>query len=153
MNRVGAIAAPVVLLLLLLGLWQGLCVALKVPTYLVPTPMEVGQAIAGNAPLLAASALNTLAMAMAALAIASILGCGLALVVATSGMLEAAAHKLGLSYPPLALLLVVGCVFLLMFYRFSVIISKLRDDNIALAQRLAILEYHLQNLRGGQPHV
>jgi len=68
------------------------------------------------------------------------------------GMLEAAAHRLGLSYPPLALLLVIGCVFLLMFYRFSVIISKLRDDNIALAQRLAILEYHLQNLRGGRPN-
>ena len=68
------------------------------------------------------------------------------------GMLEAAAHKLGLSYPPLALLLVVGCVFLLMFYRFSVILSKLRDDNIALAQRLAILEYHLRDLRSGQPH-
>src|SRR5579862_579959 len=60
------------------------------------------------------------------------------------GMLEAAAHKLGLSYPPLALLLVIGCVFVLMFYRFSVILSKLRDDNIALAQRLAILEYRLQ---------
>lgn len=69
------------------------------------------------------------------------------------GMLEAAAHTLGLSDPPLALLLVIGCVFLLMFYRFSVIISKLRDDNIAQAQRLAILEYHLQALRDGQPHV
>jgi hypothetical protein len=68
------------------------------------------------------------------------------------GLLEAAAHKLGLAYPPLALLLVIGCVFLLMFYRFSVIISKLRDDNIALAQRLAILEYHLQSLRDSQPH-
>ena len=68
------------------------------------------------------------------------------------GMLEAAAHKLGLADPPLALLLVIGCVFLLMFYRFSVIISKLRDDNIALAQRLAILEYHLQTLRDGRPH-
>ena len=69
------------------------------------------------------------------------------------GMLEAAAHTLGLSDPPLVLLLVVGCVFLIMFYRFSVIISKLRDDNIALAQRLAILEFHLQTLRDGQPHV
>jgi hypothetical protein len=67
------------------------------------------------------------------------------------GFLVAAAHKLGLSDPPLALLLVVGCVFLLMFYRFSVILSKLRDDNIALAQRLAIMEYHLQTLRDGQP--
>ena len=69
------------------------------------------------------------------------------------GMLEAAAHKLGLSDPPLALLLVVGCVFLLMFFRFSVILSKLRDDNIAQAQRLAIMEYHLQTLRDGRPHV
>ena len=68
------------------------------------------------------------------------------------GLLEAAAHRLGLSYPPLALLLVIGCLFLLMFYRFSVIISKLRDDNIALAQRLAILEYHFHEARGGQPH-
>ena len=35
-----------------------------------------------------------------------------------------------------------------MFFRFSVIISHLRDDNIALAQRVAILEYHLQNRQG-----
>ena len=69
------------------------------------------------------------------------------------GLLEAAAHTLGLSDPPLALLLVIGCVFLIMFYRFSVIISKLRDDNIALAQRLAIVEYHLQTLRDERPHV
>jgi hypothetical protein len=68
-------------------------------------------------------------------------------------LLEVAAHKLGLADPPMALLLVVGCVFLLMFYRFSVIVSKLRDNNIALAQRLAILEFHLQTLRDGQPHV
>jgi len=63
------------------------------------------------------------------------------------GLLEATAHKLGLSHPALAPLLVIGCVFVLMFYRFSVIISKLRDDNIALAQRLAILEFHLESLK------
>jgi hypothetical protein len=68
------------------------------------------------------------------------------------GLLEATAHKLGLTYPPLALLLVTGGVFLVMFYRFSVILSKLRDDNIALAQRLAILEYHLHSLEGERPH-
>jgi hypothetical protein len=60
------------------------------------------------------------------------------------GLLEAAARELGLSYPPLALVLVVGCVFLIIFYRFSVILSKLKDDNIALAQRVAILEYRLE---------
>ncbi len=66
-------------------------------------------------------------------------------------VLESVAHYLGISYPPLALLLLIGCVFLIMFYRFSVIISKLRDDNIALAQRVAILEYHLQCLRDQHP--
>jgi hypothetical protein len=39
-----------------------------------------------------------------------------------------------------------GGVFLIMFFRFSVIISHLRDDNIALAQRVAILEYHLRSI-------
>src|ERR1700683_4536626 len=62
------------------------------------------------------------------------------------GMLDAAARILGIAYPPFVLLLVVGCVFILMFYRYSLILSKLRDDNIALAQRLALLEYHLQHL-------
>jgi hypothetical protein len=61
-------------------------------------------------------------------------------------MLEAVSSYLGILYPPLALLLLIGCVFLIMFYRFSVMISKLRDDNIALAQRVAILEYHLHTL-------
>jgi len=66
--------------------------------------------------------------------------------------LEAVADRLGITDPPLALLLLAGCVFLLMFFRFSVIISKLRDDNIALAQRVAILEFHVQSMqkRGGE---
>src|SRR6266568_1539246 len=64
-------------------------------------------------------------------------------------LLDATAGFLGISYPPLAPLLLVGCVFLLMFYRFSLVVSKLRDDNIALAQRLAILEFHLQSLKNG----
>jgi len=67
-------------------------------------------------------------------------------------LLDATAGFLGISYPPLALLLIIGCVFLLMFYRFSIIISKLRDDNIALAQRLAILEYHLRTQKDDSAH-
>src|SRR6185437_8318792 len=46
---------------------------------------------------------------------------------------------------PLALFLIVGSVFLLLFFRFSVIVSHLRDDNIDLAQRVAILEYYIQS--------
>lgn len=53
----------------------------------------------------------------------------------------------GLPDTPLTLFLLAAGVFLLMFFRFSIIISHLRDDNIALAQRVAILEYHIQNSR------
>jgi hypothetical protein len=53
----------------------------------------------------------------------------------------------GLPDTPLTLFLLAAGVFLMMFFRFSVIISHLRDDNIALAQRVAILEYHIQSLR------
>lgn len=59
---------------------------------------------------------------------------------------QLAADYLGIAYAPIALLVVIGGVFLLMFFRFSVIVSRLRDNNIALAQRLAILEYHIQTL-------
>jgi hypothetical protein len=63
-------------------------------------------------------------------------------------LLDAAARQLGVADSPLALMLLAGCVFVIIFYRFSLIISKLKDDNIALAQRVAILEYHLQSMSG-----
>ena len=63
-------------------------------------------------------------------------------------LLQTVSEYLDITYPPLALVLVAGGMFLIIFYRFSVIISKLKDDNIALAQRVAILEYHLQSMRG-----
>ena len=53
--------------------------------------------------------------------------------------------RLGLTYPPLALLLLVSCVFVVVIYRLSVVISDLKDANIAIAQRLAIVEFQLQN--------
>ena len=61
--------------------------------------------------------------------------------------LGAVALYLGIPDSPMALFLIAGAVFLIVLYRYSLIISRLRDDNVALAQRVAILEYHLQNLR------
>jgi hypothetical protein len=46
-----------------------------------------------------------------------------------------------------ALLLIALSVFLMVFYRFSVVMSKLKDNNIALAQRVAILEFHIASLK------
>ena len=65
----------------------------------------------------------------------------------SQNLLHSIAGLLGVTYPPLALILLVGCVFLVMFYRFSLIISQLKDDNIALAQRVAILEYHIRSFK------
>jgi hypothetical protein len=60
-------------------------------------------------------------------------------------LLEMLAQAIGASSPSAALLIFTMCVFLVVFYRFSIRISDLKDANIALAQRLAILEYQLQS--------
>ncbi|MBL8178851.1 MAG: DUF2304 domain-containing protein [Bryobacterales bacterium] len=52
---------------------------------------------------------------------------------------------IGIHDVPLALLLTVFAVFLFVFYRFSVVVSNLKDANIALTQRVAILEFHLRS--------
>ena len=62
-------------------------------------------------------------------------------------LLDFMTRRFGIPDTPLTLFLIAGSVFLIMFFRFSVIISHLRDDNIALAQRVAILEYHVQSIR------
>lgn len=59
-------------------------------------------------------------------------------------VLQGLANLLQVSSPPFALLLFAMFIFLFVFYRFSVRISDLKDANIALAQRLAILEYQLR---------
>lgn len=68
----------------------------------------------------------------------------------SSWALDNIARLLGIADPPLALLLVVGCIFLIVLYRFSTVISDLKDANISLAQRVGILEYHLRNLHENQ---
>ena len=62
-------------------------------------------------------------------------------------VLDAVRRLIGLPDTPLTLFLFAGAVFLITFFRFSVIVSHLRDDNVALAQRVAILEYHLRSLK------
>lgn len=62
-------------------------------------------------------------------------------------LLDWVARAAGIDEGPLALLLLSAFVFLAVFYRFSMLISDLKDSNIALTQRLAILEFHLQSRR------
>src|SRR5258708_7051939 len=61
-------------------------------------------------------------------------------------VLEYITSRAGIPDTPLTLFLIAGSIFLIMFFRFSVIISHLRDDNIALAQRVAILEFQIRSV-------
>jgi hypothetical protein len=56
------------------------------------------------------------------------------------------AGALGVADPAAALLMVAGCIFVVVLFRLSLRISGLKDSNIALAQRVAILEYRLETL-------
>lgn len=78
------------------------------------------------------------------------LGAALVLLVLSRShrLLKYLAAWFGMDLPPLALLTLAGCLFLLVLFRLSIIISGLKDANIALAQRVAILEYNLQSLHG-----
>ena len=59
------------------------------------------------------------------------------------GLLDNAANVMGLPGGVFALLLATGVMFLLVIFRLSIRLSELKDSNIALAQRIAILEYNL----------
>ena len=56
------------------------------------------------------------------------------------------AQFIGLNNVPVTLLLIVGALFLVVFFRFSVVMSDLKDANIALTQKVAILEYQINAL-------
>jgi hypothetical protein len=60
-------------------------------------------------------------------------------------VVERLAAALRIDSPALALLTVVGCLFVIVIFRFSVVISGLKDSNIALTQRIAILEYRIES--------
>jgi len=73
---------------------------------------------------------------------------GVALLVLSSwkSLDQQIASALGVPDGALALLTVTGGMFLVVLYRLSLRISGLKDSNIKLAQRMAILEYRLESL-------
>lgn len=79
------------------------------------------------------------------------LGAALVLLILSQStfLLHWLARTMGIADPPLALLVAVFAVFLFVFYRFSVMVSHLKDANIALTQRVAILEYYLRSRHEG----
>ena len=90
MKAVTAIAAPVVFIGLILLVWETSCRLLEVPSYFLPTPSAISEALVGNFKLLASSGWNTLATALWALLTASVLASMLALLAGLSGLVERA---------------------------------------------------------------
>jgi NitT/TauT family transport system permease protein len=94
MKRLADLLAPLILIIALLGAWEAACRVMEVPAYFLPTPTAVAASLWADAPTLLTSAYNTLAMALAALILASLSAQALALLVALSPVLERAIKPL-----------------------------------------------------------
>ena len=60
------------------------------------------------------------------------------------GLLWVAGY-LRVNEPAVALIFLILLVFLVVFYRFTIIISQLKDMNINLTQKVAVLDYQLRS--------
>ena len=89
MNRTLSYAAPVLVGLAVLGLWQFLVTAYEVPSYLVPSPLLVARTLMQDWGLLGASLLTTLRVTVFALLLAVVLGVAIAFVFVQSRVIEA----------------------------------------------------------------
>ena len=83
-------AAPVIVAIAMLALWQALTVAYDVPVYLVPSPLVVATTLVTDWNLLVASLGVTVSIALYALAIAVALGVAISLVFVQSRWIETA---------------------------------------------------------------
>jgi NitT/TauT family transport system permease protein len=81
-------AAPLGLAAVVLAAWEAACRLLELPPYFLPAPSRVAADAVESGAVLLGSAWNTLWMALRALAVASVLACGVALAVAVNRTLE-----------------------------------------------------------------
>ena len=114
-------AAPALIGVLLLAAWQGLVAYYDVPPYIVPAPTVVWQALLADRALLFASLEVTLGIALTALAIATLVGVGVALVFVQSRWIET-------SFFPYAVLLQVTPIVAIA----PLIIIWVKDTRVAL---------------------
>jgi NitT/TauT family transport system permease protein len=90
MNKTVERIAPFLFGVLALGLWQGAVWSLQVPNYVLPGPVAIVQAYAGDYAVLNSALVSTLTVTLAALAASAALGVLLALAMAASTLVRAA---------------------------------------------------------------
>jgi hypothetical protein len=67
------------------------------------------------------------------------------------GLLTSLSHDVGISYPPSALFAVAIGLIAMILLNFSLVVSRLSDQNKILAQRLSLLQHRLEEREGGAP--
>jgi len=72
-----------------------------------------------------------------------VLGVTLLVLAAWKGLLTTLSHAAGIYYPPAALFAVAFLFVLALLLHFSIVLSRLSDQNKVLAQRLALLQQRL----------
>jgi NitT/TauT family transport system permease protein len=86
--RIWRLAAPVLVGMALLALWEGVVRWRGIPPYILPGPLLIAQSLWHDGPSLLGSLLVTLRITLAALAAAAILGGAIALLFSLSRVLE-----------------------------------------------------------------
>lgn len=79
---------PVAVFVIVVGLWQFVCAAGHIPSYLLPSPAEVAQAAVSNAPTLLAASWATFADAFGGFGLSIVVGVAVAFVMAQAKWLE-----------------------------------------------------------------
>lgn len=119
--RALTVAAPALIAIVLIVAWQTVVVAYDVPTYIVPSPLNVLRTLVADRALLFDSLGVTLSIALSALAIATLVGTLVALVFVQSRWIE-------MSFFPYAVLLQVTPIVAIA----PLIIIWVKDTRIAL---------------------
>ncbi len=128
MSRAVRIAAPVLVALLMLALWQAVVSVYSLPRWLVPSPRAVLDTLVADRALLWSSLEVTVTIALAALALAVSVGTLIALAFAQSRWIEA-------SFYPYAILLQVTPIVAIA----PLIIIWVKDTRVALVLCAAVV--------------
>lgn len=77
-----------------------------------------------------------------------IIGFGLILSSFADRIIDPLAFRLGISYPPVLILLVIFFLLVLAMLYFSIVVSDLKSKNKELSQKIALMEYKLSKFSG-----
>ncbi|MFZ9627420.1 MAG: ABC transporter permease, partial [Burkholderiaceae bacterium] len=89
-NSAARVVYPLIVAVVLIGLWQGLVVAFEIPPFLVPSPARVAQTLVADANLLFGALYNTMRITLFSFIAAVVVGVVVAAAFVQSRMIETA---------------------------------------------------------------